>query len=69
MSTNTVGCASRNFMSGIKLCPPAKNLASSPYWPMSEIASSAEPARLYSNGAGIIVDYFFAAESTDFTML
>ena len=55
-------------MSGIKLWPPAKNFASSPCWLMSEIASAAELARLYSNGAGII-SYFFAAARTDFTML
>jgi hypothetical protein len=42
-------------MSGIKLWPPAKSFASSPYSPMSEMASAADDARLKSNCAGIMI--------------
>jgi hypothetical protein len=46
MSMSIAGWAKRSFINGIRLCPPAKNFASSPYCPMSEIASAAEDARL-----------------------
>jgi hypothetical protein len=46
MSINMLGCAKRSFINGMRLCPPAKNLASSPYCPTSEIASAADDARL-----------------------
>ena len=44
MSTSTDGWARRSFISGSRLWPPARNLASSPCSPMRLIASSAEPA-------------------------
>ena len=34
MSTSTLGWARRSFISGSRLWPPARNLASSPCWPM-----------------------------------
>src|SRR5258708_9234907 len=40
-------------MSGIRLCPPASTLASSPYLLSSLAASSTEEALTYSNAAGI----------------
>jgi hypothetical protein len=46
MSMRTAGWARRSFIMGSSEWPPARNFASSPYWPMSEIASAAEPARL-----------------------
>ena len=45
MSMSTLGWARRSFISGSRLCPPARNLASSPCSPIRLIASSADPAR------------------------
>ena len=45
MSMSTDGWARRNFISGSRLCPPARNLASSPCWPARLTASSALDAR------------------------
>src|ERR1700687_1413125 len=44
MSTSALGCARRRRMSGIRLCPPASTLASSPYLLSSLEASSTEEA-------------------------
>src|SRR6266851_4188926 len=53
MSTRADGCASRSRMSGIRLWPPARTLASSPNLTSSSDASCTEEARAYSNAAGI----------------
>src|SRR6516165_11342893 len=54
MSIKYFGRATRSFIIGTKLCPPAKSLASSPYCLRSEIASLIELAFRYSNAAGYI---------------
>ena len=47
MSTSSAGEASRSFISGIRLCPPASTFASS-FPARSDTASCTEPARWYS---------------------
>src|SRR2546425_11290593 len=54
MSTRAAGCASRNFMSGIRLCPPASTLASPPELARSWIACAMSFATWYSKDAGIM---------------
>src|SRR5213075_1201852 len=49
------GEASRSFISGIRLWPPASSLASSPSWPSSVIASSRLDGLWYSNAVGITI--------------
>src|SRR5262245_41354146 len=41
-------------MSGTKLCPPARTLASSPRWRSTPSASPSEAGRTYSKGAGFM---------------
>src|SRR5947209_8063110 len=55
MSISTCGCASRSFIAGIRLWPPARSLASSLCLPSSERASSRLLAATYSNCVGIMV--------------
>src|SRR2546422_903822 len=50
-STRWAGAANRNFNNGIRLCPPARTLASSRL-DNSWTASSSDDGRWYSNGAG-----------------
>src|SRR5215207_2191627 len=52
MSTSTSGAASRSFIIGIRLCPPATSRASGPYRRNKSTASSTEVATSYSNRAG-----------------
>ena len=49
MSIRWAGAASRSFMTGIRLCPPASTFASSPCSASSWRASSSESGRWYSN--------------------
>src|SRR5882757_11021993 len=53
-SIRTDGCASLKFIAGIRLCPPERNLASSPYSAFSERARSRDEAAMYLKGAGYI---------------
>src|SRR5215207_4988016 len=52
MSTRTSGAASRNFIIGMRLWPPAIRRAPSPYRSRSSTASPTLPATSYSNRAG-----------------
>src|SRR4051794_3927364 len=53
MSTRCVGVASRSFIIGSRLWPPAMMRASSPSRSSEAIAPSTLVARSYSNGAGV----------------
>ena len=46
MSTSTSGCASRSFIIGIRLCPPARILAPGAYLASSASACATLVARL-----------------------
>src|SRR5947199_8022774 len=52
MSTRNSGAASRSFIIGRRLCPPATSRASGPSRSRMASASSTLVARSYSNGAG-----------------
>src|ERR1700739_1895513 len=52
MSISTSGCASRSFIMGIKLCPPARTRAAEPYLASSASACSTLVAFSYSTCAG-----------------
>src|SRR5690606_34609537 len=52
MSTRCAGVASRIFIIGRRLCPPARTLPSSPSSARSAVASSSVVGAEYSNGAG-----------------
>src|SRR5436189_868173 len=52
MSTSRPGAAKRSFISGIRLCPPASTLASSPRWSRIERASSRVTGAEYAMLAG-----------------
>ena len=52
MSTRCSGFASRSFIIGSRLCPPAMMRASGPSRCSDAIAPSTLVARSYSNGAG-----------------
>ena len=52
MSISTSGCASRSFIIGIRLCPPARIRASGPYLASSASACSTLAAFSYSTCAG-----------------
>src|SRR5215510_16268277 len=67
MSTSTAGRIKRRFIWAIRLCPPARTLASSPYLASSASASSSLDARTYRNGAGFIVQCSFRA-TTGYTV-
>src|SRR5208282_1383609 len=54
ISTRCAGCASRSFIIGIRLCPPASSFPSSPNCWSIESASLTDEARWYSNDAGNI---------------
>jgi hypothetical protein len=54
MSTSADGRASRKFIMGARLCPPAITLASSPSSPRRATASSTVSTRWYSNTAGFM---------------
>src|SRR5262245_26582496 len=56
MSTTTFGRASRSFIAGIRLWPPASTFASSPYRLRSATASSTVDGRVYSKFEGYISD-------------
>src|SRR5690348_11041400 len=51
-STRCFGWASRSFMAGSRLCPPASSLASSLWRPSRSSASFNVPGVWYSNWAG-----------------
>src|SRR3954469_20182788 len=53
MSTRYSGFASRSFIIGSRLCPPAITRASGPCFTSDAIAPSTLSARSYSNGAGV----------------
>src|SRR5437879_1458095 len=53
MSMSDAGCASRNFISGMRLCPPARTLASPPELARRWIACAAAVANLLRVGAEI----------------
>ena len=55
MSIRCRGEASRSFISGMRLCPPERILASSPSRASSAVASPIELGAWYSNAPGIIV--------------
>src|SRR6266481_1796095 len=55
MSTRWWGAASRSFISGIRLWPPERTLASSPSFARSAVASPSELGAWYSKAPGIIV--------------
>src|ERR1700730_15814531 len=55
MSTRWWGAASRSFISGIRLWPPDRTLASSPHFARSAVASPSELGAWYSKAPGIIV--------------
>src|SRR5271170_3500280 len=55
MSMRYPGLASLNFIMGIRLCPPLKILASSPYCCRKAIASGTVFGLRYSKAGGIIV--------------
>jgi len=44
MSTRVSGCASRSFIIGMRLCPPARIRASGPYLASRLSAATADPA-------------------------
>ena len=52
MSTSISGWASRSFIIGIRLCPPATSRVSGPCRASSAMACSTLVARWYSNWAG-----------------
>ena len=52
MSTSSSGAASRSFIIGMRLCPPATSRVSGPCRASSAMACSTLVARRYSNGAG-----------------
>src|SRR3954451_24256566 len=54
MSTSSEGCASRSFIIGSRLCPPAITRASSLAFNVA-IAPSRLVARSYSNRAGVCI--------------
>src|SRR5215218_2568789 len=54
MSMTRSGRASRSFISGSRLWPPARTFASKPWVASSSRACSTDVARSYSNAAGII---------------
>src|SRR5881409_3434346 len=54
MSTTCDGLERRSFISGMRLCPPERILASSPSLASSAVASSREAGAWYSNAAGIM---------------
>src|SRR5829696_9623306 len=53
MSTRCDGVASRSFIIGSRLCPPAATRASGPSRSRAAMAPSTLVARSYSNGAGV----------------
>ena len=53
MSIRCSGAASRSFIIGSRLCPPAMIRASGPSRSSDAIAPSTLVARSYSNGAGV----------------
>src|SRR5215469_1257730 len=55
ISTRYAGLASRNFIIGIRLWPPLRILASSPYCCRKAIASGMVFGRRYSKAGGIIL--------------
>src|ERR1700730_16233063 len=55
MSMRYSGRASRTFIMGIRLCPPLKILAASPYRSNNATASVSVPGLQYSNDWGIIL--------------
>ena len=62
-STSTDGVASRKFIAGIRLCPPASGFASLPCSASSASASSSVAGRKYSNGAASLRQPLPAAAS------
>ncbi len=54
-STSTLGLARRSDISGIRLCPPAITLASSPCSASSSVASCSDPGAKYANGGGFTI--------------
>ena len=60
------GVASRSFMAGIRLCPPASSLASSPCLFKSSMASSTERTATYLKLFGNIVASYFCLFTFDF---
>src|SRR5450631_2613984 len=54
MSIRTAGRASRKFIVGIRLCPPARNFASSPCSALSASACASEVTAIYLKGAGFM---------------
>jgi hypothetical protein len=54
MSTRRAGSARRKFITGIRLCPPARILASPPLRARRSRAASREAGAWYSNGAGFM---------------
>src|SRR5690242_16455218 len=59
MSMRCSGLASRSFIIGSRLCPPAMMRASGPRRWSAAIASSTLSARWYSNGAGVCTGLSF----------
>ena len=55
LSTRTSGRASRRFIAGTRLCPPASTRASPPWVARCDSASSNESGRAYSKRAGRIL--------------
>src|SRR5258707_14063473 len=55
MSMRCSGVASRSFIIGSRLWPPAMMRAPAPTLPRAAIATSTLVARLYSNGAGVCI--------------
>ena len=55
MSISIFGSLRRNFMTGIRLCPPAMSLASPLAARSFASASSTDVARLYSNAVEITI--------------
>src|SRR3954471_9224999 len=56
MSTRYSGEASRSFIIGSRLCPPAITRAPGPSLPSAAIAASTLVARSYSNGPGVCTE-------------
>src|SRR5215467_13560984 len=61
MSTRYSGLASRSFIIGSRLWPPAMIRASAPCFCSAAIAPSTEVARSYPNGAGVCNPFSFAS--------
>jgi hypothetical protein len=55
MSINASGCASRSFIMGSRLCPPATTTDSGPYSASSVSACSTLVALRYWNEAGTCI--------------